>query len=59
MKAALEGGILGERFTDHDIRRETGSDTSLEHATKLLGHSNPSVTSKHYRVRPDVVKPLR
>ena len=30
--------IIHERFTDHDIRRKIGSDLSLEHASKLLGH---------------------
>ena len=59
MSSALKEGIIKERFTDHDLRRKTGSDTSLEHAVRLLGHSDSKVTSKHYRVKPEVVKPLR
>ena len=60
MKAALAVGVLKERFTDHDLRRKTASDLDdLEHAKKLLGHSNVGVTLKHYRVKPEVVEPGR
>jgi len=59
MATALEQGVIKERFTDHDIRRKTGSDTTLEHAVKLLGHSDAKVTMKHYRAKDEKVRPLR
>lgn len=40
MVSAIEKGVLTERFTDQDIRRKAGSDTDLDHATKLLAHSD-------------------
>lgn len=39
----------------HDIRRKKGSDLPLEDAVKLLGHSDPRVTIRHYRSRRRVV----
>jgi integrase len=59
MAQALAKRVIQERFTDHDIRRKTGSDTDLEHATKLLGHTDAKVTARHYRVKPERVRPLR
>ena len=59
MAQALARGVIEERFTDHDIRRKTGSETNLEHAMKLLGHSDAKVTARHYRVKPERVGPLR
>jgi integrase len=59
MAQALARGVIKERFTDHDIRRKTGSETNLEHAMKLLGHSDAKVTARHYRVKPERVRPLR
>ncbi|MCZ6657400.1 MAG: tyrosine-type recombinase/integrase, partial [Gammaproteobacteria bacterium] len=59
MASAVEKGILNERFNIHDLRRKAGSETHLEHAQRLLGHSNAQTTVKHYRVKPERVKPLR
>ena len=58
MVSAIEKGVLAERFTDQDIRRKAGSDTDLDHATKLLAHSDSKVTQRHYRAKPERVKPL-
>lgn len=51
MRKALEEGVLLERFTDHDIRAKTASDTNLEHAQSLLGHASATITNKVYRNR--------
>lgn len=59
MAKALEMGILEERFTDHDLRAKTGSDTELEHATRLLAHLDSKVTKRHYRRKVPVVRPLK
>lgn len=59
MDKALKEGILSEKFTDHDIRAKSGSDTSLEHATKLLSHQSSKITQRHYRRQAEKVKPLK
>lgn len=51
MRKALEEGVLAERFTDHDIRAKTASDTDLEHAQSLLGHASSTITNRVYRNR--------
>jgi hypothetical protein len=38
--SAIEKGVLTERFTDQDLRRNAGSDIDLDQATKLLAHSS-------------------
>lgn len=43
----------------HDFRRKAGSDVEEGEATKLLGHTDPAVTKKHYRAKPERVKPVR
>ncbi len=58
MNKALAEGILTEKFTDHDIRAKTGSDTDLAHASKLLGHADEKITERHYRRKTQTVKPL-
>ena len=50
---------LVERFTEHDLRRKTGSDATADHAQRLLGHTDARITERHYRVKPEKVEPLR
>lgn len=60
MDRVLEETEVKERFTEHDIRGKTGSDSaSDQEAAKLLGHSNVQVTRKHYRRKGEKVRPLR
>lgn len=59
MVKALKEGVLKERFRDHDLRGKTGSDTNLEHATRLLSHLDSKTTEKHYRRKTPVVTPLK
>jgi hypothetical protein len=59
MKSAVEEGVLREKFTEHDLRRKTGSDTDLEHASQLLDHTRTQVTKKHFTAKPETVRPLR
>lgn len=59
MKAAIEQGILKERFTDHDLRAKSGSDTDIDHAVKLLTHLDRKTTQRHYQRKPQKVRPLR
>ncbi|MFT7532591.1 MAG: integrase [Gammaproteobacteria bacterium] len=48
-----------ERFKERDIRVKVGPDSaSDEEAAKRLGHSATSTTRKHYRAKPEVVRPL-
>ena len=59
MKAAMEQGILAERFTDHDLRSMTADSTNLEHATSLLAHLEAKTTQRHYRRKPTIVEPIK
>lgn len=44
----------------HDLRGKAGSDSETQQdAQRLLGHSDGKITAKHYRRKPDRVKPLR
>lgn len=55
---ALEKGPLKERFTEHDLRAKVGSDAeSLERAAQLLAHSDPRMTQRVYRRKPERIKP--
>lgn len=61
MRKALADGVLQERFTEHDIRAKTASDSkNLEHARKLLAHLDGKITEKVYRSRKaEIVEPLK
>lgn len=49
-----------ERFTEHDIRAKTGSDSeNLESASERLAHADKKVTKRHYRRKAERIKPLR
>jgi len=54
---ALEKTGLTVNFTESDLRAKTASDTTEEHATELLDHSNSAITKRHYRRKTKVVKP--
>jgi hypothetical protein len=58
MSKAVEQGIIAERFRDHDIRAKTGRDTSLQHASKLLAHSDEKITLRHYQRKAQKIRPL-
>ena len=55
MKKWVDSG--GERFTEHDLRAKSASDTDLLHAQLLMDHTDKKVTEKYYRRKPKVVKP--
>ncbi len=55
MAQALSAGLIGERFTFHDLRAKAGSETSDD---KLLGHQNPATKRRHYERAPVKVTPL-
>lgn len=60
MKRLLDEKVIAERFTEHDIRAKTGSDSdSDEDARKRLGHDSVSTTRRAYRRKEEVVRPLR
>ncbi len=59
MRAAIDQGVIKERFTDHDLRAKSGSDTDLEHASTLLAHLDARTTKRHYRRKVPVVRPLK
>ena len=46
-------------FQMRDTRAKTGSDTTLDHATALLGHTNKAITKRVYHRRGEIVKPLK
>ncbi len=50
---------LPERTKEREIHVKVGSDSeSDEDAARLLGHAASATTRKHYRAKPDIVKPL-
>lgn len=54
MKAGLADVCL------HDLRRKAGSDVATEQdAQRLLGHADGKVTRRHYRAKPERVKPVK
>ena len=63
-KRALELGDANlalkiRAFQFRDIRPKAASEISLEHASKLLGHTDQEITSKVYRRVGEVVKPTK
>jgi len=63
-KAAAKAGNtdLAERiraFQFRDIRPKAASELPLEHASKLLGHTEHEITEKVYRRVGEVVKPTK
>jgi integrase len=60
MTSALNETEIAERFTEHDHRGKVGSHlSSIELATDLLGHASKEITKRHYRRKPEVIKPVR
>ena len=60
MDRLLADTKIEERFTEHDIRAKCASDAeTLEHARALLAHADSRTTDRHYRRKPERVKPLR
>lgn len=55
-RALAKAGL--PHMTLHDLRRKAGSDIEGEHATRLLGHRDAKVTQRHYRAKPERVKPV-
>lgn len=57
---ALQLGAVKSRFTFHDLRAKSTSDTdNLQAASERLGHSNISLTRKVYDRKMRMVEPLR
>lgn len=60
MDRLIEEKRITERFTEHDLRAKTASDSdSDEDAQKRLAHSDSKITRKVYRRKAEIVKPLR
>lgn len=56
--ARTKAGLADVRL--HDLRGKAGSDVATqEDAQRLLGHADGKVTGKHYRRKPERVKPVR
>ena len=53
----IRAGLSDLHF--HDIRRKSGSNADDDsHAQRLLGHMDSKVTRKHYRAKPEHVRPI-
>ena len=58
MRKALDKTKLEKKFSEKDLRTKTASDMdSTEDAQKLLGHTSPETTQRHYRLKPEKVMP--
>ncbi len=56
--ARAKAGVPDVRL--HDLRGKAGSDVETQgDAQRLLGHADGKVTARHYRRKPDRVKPVR
>jgi integrase len=54
---ALRETNLEERFQEKDLRKKTATDMPLDEAQRLLGHSTPGTTRRHYRLKGEIVRP--
>lgn len=54
---AVARGLIEERYWVHDLRAMANAES--KDGTKLLGHTNPNTTRKHYQRRPELVEPNR
>ena len=53
-------GIDGNtRFTEHDIRAKTASETNAAHANEMMQHNSVEFTKRIYMRKLNVVQPLR
>ena len=60
MKRILEETEVTERFSEHDLRAKCASDAeNLQHAQKLLSHTDSRTTKQIYMRKPDRVKPSK
>lgn len=60
MDRVLAETKVSERFTEHDIRAKTGSDSeSKEQAQALLTHDSVATTIRAYRRQAEKVRPLK
>jgi integrase len=48
-----------QRFTEHDIRAKTASDTDAAHANEIMRHNSIAFTERVYRRKLATVRPLR
>lgn len=56
--ARAKAGLADVRL--HDLRGKAASDVETQQdAQRLLGHADGKITAKHYRRKPDRVKPVR
>ncbi len=56
-RAAVKAKLSNIR--PYDLRKKAASDVDEHHAVKLLGHSDPKTTRRHYRTRVDRAKPVK
>lgn len=60
MDRVLKESKVTKRFAERDIRAKVGSDLeTIEQARQLLGHADARTTRKHYRRRPEIVRPAK
>jgi len=60
MKKAISEGLIQEKFTFHDIRAKSSSDTdNRQNASELLGHSDTRITERVYNRKHKKVSPIR
>lgn len=53
----IKAGVADVRL--HDLRRKAGSDVEEGDAQRLLAHADGKVTRRHYRAKPERVKPVK
>ena len=59
MDKVLTRTSVQERFTEHDLRAKVASDTEINHAQTLLGHTTADITNRIYRRKATMVKPFK
>ena len=59
MEKVLTRTSVQERFTEHDLRAKVASDTNIEHAKNLLGHTSSILTERVYRRKAFLIKPAK
>lgn len=60
MGRVLKDTKVTQRFTERSLRSKAASDAdSTARAQQLLGHADAEITERVYRLKPEVVRPLR
>lgn len=56
---AATAGCTAARAAPSSVGKVGSDEASIERATDLLGHASKEITKRHYRRKPELIKPVR